>query len=225
MKKKLLLILIVLFAFVVIPFNVNAKKDKATVYLFRGKGCTYCRALLTYLNSINDEVGDMYELKAYEVWNSTDNSQLMKDISEFLGSPAQGVPYLIIGNKVFPGYYDGYNEEIKSAIKSLYKTEASKRYDVFKEYKKEHELTKKYKSQNLKQVLKEEGIEYNDGEEGSSKLSSSTKVIICNLVITVLAAGAVVAFVNYKVNKLDSNITKNINKANKVEKPKKVSKK
>lgn len=224
MKKKLLLILIVLFAFVVIPFNVSAKKDKATVYLFRGKGCTYCRALLTYLNEINDEVGDMYELKSYEVWNNTDNAQLMKTISEFLEQPAQGVPYLIIGDKVFPGYYDGYNEGIKSSIKSLYDTDASKRYDVMKEYKKQNKLqSSSYKTLNLKEVLKEEGIKYNDGK--SSKLASSTKVIVCNLIISVVAACAVIVFVNFKVNKLSASIKDGANKVTKVEKTEKASKK
>ena len=71
--KKLLIFLFVLFSFMLIPVKTNAK-DKATIYLFRGKGCGYCRALLTFLNSINDEYGDMYELKSYEVWNDQTNS-------------------------------------------------------------------------------------------------------------------------------------------------------
>lgn len=206
MKKKFLLALIVLFSFLLIPVSANAK-DKATVYLFRGKGCTYCRALLTFLNDNNDEIGNYYELKAFEVWNDSDNSELMTTISTFLNQPAQGVPYLIIGDKVFPGYYDGYNDEIISTIKKLYETDKSKRYDVFDEYGKSNKLTKKYKSLNLKEVLKEEGIKYNEIKKSSSGTSSKW-VIIWNFVFTLISTLIIITFINKKFKQLNENIKK-----------------
>lgn len=206
MKKKLVLLLIVLFSFMLIPINTNASKnDKATIYLFRGKGCGYCRALLTFLNSINDEYGDMYELKSYEVWYNEDNYNLMKTISEFLEQPAQGVPYLIVGNKVFPGYASSYDADIKKAIKDLYNTDKSKRYDVFDEYEKKDTkfTTSKYKTLNFKEALDEEGIKYNSAKK-SSKTTTSNNVIIWNLVFTVVSTAAVLLFVNFKFNRLNT---------------------
>ena len=78
MKKVFLAILISVLCF--IPFSVNAEEkeyktlnldealkeekidhdfsnyketdDQAIIYLFRGKGCAYCKKFLTYLNSI-----------------------------------------------------------------------------------------------------------------------------------------------------------------------------
>ena len=79
MKKKLILLLLVVS---LLPFKVFAKSlvddyntmnfketleaegftlenkdyketdDQAIIYMFRGQGCTYCRAFLTFLNSI-----------------------------------------------------------------------------------------------------------------------------------------------------------------------------
>lgn len=215
--KKLLIFLFVLFSFMLIPVKTNAK-DKATIYLFRGKGCGYCRSLLTFLNSINDEYGDMYELKSYEVWNDQDNYQLMKDISEFLDEPASGVPYLIVGDQVFPGYASTYDSSIKLAIKDLYETKKSKRYDVMAEYKKKNAKfdVSKYKSLNFKEALNQEGIEYNKPKKKSSETSSSS-VIIWNFVFTAVATSSIILFVNSKFNKLNEAISAT-NKATKTSK-------
>lgn len=204
--KKLFMFLFILFSFMLIPIKTNAK-DKATIYLFRGKGCGYCRSLLTFLNSINDEYGNMYELKSFEVWNNQNNYELMKSISEFLNETASGVPYLIIGKEVFPGYAASYDSSIKTAIEELYNTKKSKRYDVMEEYKKKNAKfdLSKYKSLTFKQTLSEEGIKYNEPKKKSSSTSSSN-VIIWNLVFTAVATSSIIAFVNYKFKKLEESI-------------------
>ena len=55
-------------------------------------------------------------------------------MGDFLEQPAEGVPYIIIGNQVFPGYAASYDQGIKDAITSLYNTKKDDRYDVFKAY-------------------------------------------------------------------------------------------
>lgn len=217
MKKKIVLFLIVLFSFMLIPINTNAaKNEKATVYLFRGKGCGYCRALLTFLNEINGEYGDMYELVSYEAWNNQDNYELMGSISKFLEQPAQGVPYLIIGKEVFPGYADIYDEQIKTAIKNLYETDKNKRYDVFEEYKKAgNTLKSSYKTLDLKGALNEEGIKYNEPSKKKSSTTSSKSVIIWNLVFTAISTSCIILFVSLKFKKLNEKIELSLKKANK----------
>ncbi len=120
----------------------NYKEDnkQITIYMFRGKGCTYCRAFLTYLNSIVGEYGKYFKLESYEVWNDSKNAELMDKVSSFMDKQAQGVPYIIIGDKVFTGYSSAYDQEIKTAIKKLYKEK--NRYDVFKEMDKEEKKGK-----------------------------------------------------------------------------------
>ena len=154
MKKKLLLLLI---AFV-LPFNTLAKtfyddyetknfketleaeemeiKNKnykeddkqAIIYMFRGDGCGYCRAFLEFLNSISEEYGKYFRLVSFEVWNNSQNADLLNKVPLVTNESAGGVPYIIIGEKVFGGYAESYNDEIKSAIMAQYNDPS---YDVF----------------------------------------------------------------------------------------------
>lgn len=217
MKNKILVLLIVLFGFILIPYNARAA-EKPTIYLFRGKGCPHCQDFIKFLNDINDEYGKYYELKSFEVWYDSDNYELMQSISEFLGQPSKGVPYIIIGKKVIPGYIDSLDDEIKKAIKDLYETKESSRYDVFKEYEKTNKLTKKYESSNLKETVESEGIKYNDSNKKNSLKTSSLWIIIWNLIFTVLGTSAVILFINYKFKKFNDNIKTSMQKAEKVNK-------
>ena len=140
MKKVFLAILISVLCF--IPFSVNAEEkeyktlnldealkeeeidhdfsnyketdDQAIIYLFRGKGCAYCKKFLTYLNSIVDDYGKYFKVVSYEVWYDNDNAELMEKVCNLLGQKAEGVPYIVIGDKVFAGYAESYNDEINN---------------------------------------------------------------------------------------------------------------
>ena len=68
-----------------------------------------------------------------------------------MGSEAGGVPYIIIGDKVFPGYAESYDEDIKTAIKELYDSE--EKYDVFEEYNKAIDKAKKQASGNAGTII------------------------------------------------------------------------
>ena len=126
--------------------NYKESDKQITIYLFRGYGCGYCHRFLEFLNSIVADYGKYFKLVSYEVWYDKDNSDLMQKVSTFLGQPAQGVPYIIIGDKVFGGYSNKYDEDIKKAIKELY--ESDNRYDVFEEMKKAEESKGKEESKN-----------------------------------------------------------------------------
>ena len=161
MKKKIFLLLLV--AAILLPISTLAKtyydeyktmnlkealaqeeielqnKDykendkQAIIYLFRGNGCGYCRAFLTFLSSISKEYGDYFRVVSFEVWQDSKNSALMNKVASVTNKPAGGVPYIIIGDKVFGGYAAAYDEDIKAAIMAQYKDSS---YDVFKELEK-----------------------------------------------------------------------------------------
>ena len=114
--------------------------DQITIYMFRGIGCGYCQAFLKFINSITEEYGEKFKLKSYEVWQTANNGELMVEVSEFLGEEAGGVPFIVIGDKAFPGYAEVYDEEIKTAIDELY--ESKNRYDVFDAMAKAKKLEK-----------------------------------------------------------------------------------
>ena len=162
--------------------------DQAIIYLFRGNGCGYCRAFLTYLNSIAEEYGKYFKVVSFEVWNNSDNSELLTAVSSFLEQPAEGVPFIIIGDQVFPGYAESYNDGIKQAITNLYQTESSKRYDVIEEY-------------NKKLV-----------EDERAERSATAKPIIWNFIFITIATIIIVSTINSAkrdiLSEIDSQTTK-----------------
>ena len=111
----------------------DSTSDQVTIYMFRGQGCGYCRKFLTFLSSISEEYGKYFKLVSFEVWQDQDNSELMAQVGEALGEEISGVPFIIIGDKTFPGYAETYDEQIKDAIKELYDEEEKDRYDIFDE--------------------------------------------------------------------------------------------
>lgn len=208
--------------------NYSENDDQITIYLFRGKGCGYCRAFLSFLNSITSEYGKYYKLESFEVWYDEDNYNLMNQISYYLDKElAGGVPYIVIGDKVFPGYADTYDEDIKTAIKTLYNTSKKDRYDVFAKAEKDG-LTS---IEELKKMFPEEntGSENTYGETSTSSYSSKSlvKIIIWNAVftaVTICAVGVMIYTSNKKMAELiDSKIkVKNYMQQAQSEAPKKV---
>ena len=162
--------------------NYKETDNQITIYMFRGYGCGYCRNFLTFLNSIIDDYGKYFKLVAYETWYDQENYNYLNTISNFLGQPAQGVPYIIIGDKVFPGYASSYDEQIKEAIKKLYETKKEDRYDVMVEYEK-----------SLKKSEK-------DDKKGDVSLNSWL-IIIINFVVVVAGAASII-YITYSQNKI-----------------------
>lgn len=122
--------------------DYEESKDKINIYMFRGTGCGYCKKFLNFLNSITDEYGKYFNLVSFEVWQDSDNQELMTEVANVMGQEATGVPYIVIGDKVFPGYAEEYDEPIKEAIVNLYETKKEDRYDVISKVtnKKNHDV-------------------------------------------------------------------------------------
>ncbi|MBQ1813135.1 MAG: hypothetical protein II119_04240 [Bacilli bacterium] len=132
--------------------NYKESDEKATVYLFRGKGCGYCRGFINFLNDNIDELGKYFNLVSYEVWNDADNADLMQEVANFTGVAAQGVPYIVVGEKVFDGFTEEYyGEEFKAELKKLYDSE--ERYDVFEAMEKAELDAKKAENANVNKII------------------------------------------------------------------------
>lgn len=112
--------------------NYEENDDQVTIYMFRGNGCGYCRGFLAYLNSITEEYGDLFKLRSFEVWSDSKNSELLQNMVNVTGQASTGIPYIMIGEKVFKGYIADWNDDILEAIK----TEAAKKkkFDYFEQY-------------------------------------------------------------------------------------------
>lgn len=134
-------LLVILMMILVAPFAVFAeeegdKKDtkEVNIYFFRGQGCSHCAEAEEWFKSIEEELGDRFEIVDYETWYNEDNAELMKKVAEARGEAEQatGVPYIIVGDKSWIGFADDYKEEIKDQINSEYGKNINDRYDVMK---------------------------------------------------------------------------------------------
>ena len=165
--------------------NYKEKDNQVIIYLFRGSGCGYCYKFLNFLNDLDDEYKNKIKLVSYEVWNDEANKKLLDKVGTFLEQPAQGVPYIVIGDQVFAGYADVYDESIKAKIDELYSQKPAKRYDVMKE------MAKK--------------------DKASNKTTSDSKTIVCNIIIAAISTSITLLFVNYKFSTLDNKASKKKN--------------
>lgn len=181
--------------------NYQESNDKITIYLFRGKGCTFCKAYLTFMDSITEEYGKYFNMVSFEVWNNENNWNLMQRVSYHLKNEvAGGVPYIIIGDKVFQGFAESYSEDIKKTIVDLYNTNKNDRYDVFKNIEKNglislEELKEIYQKSDTKATTSEN---YNT----NSSKDSNTQVILWNLLFVSIGTTAIILFNNYKFNQI-----------------------
>ncbi len=166
--------------------NYKESDKQTTIYLFMGETCGYCHKFLEYLASIVPEYGEYFKLQAYEIWNNSDNSKLMKKVANFLDESVGGVPFIVIGDKTFVGYTENYNEQIKSAIKEQY--DSKDKFDVMNEMKKEEKKT----------------------TGGSSSTS-----IIWNFVFITIGTGIILAFVNVKHQETQRKIEELLGKVQK----------
>ena len=181
--KNLKLLLLLILTLLILPFAVNAEEtessaeesskevEKVNVYFFRGEGCSYCAAAEKWFDEISDEYGEKFKVVDYETWNSQENMDLMNEVAKARGETADGVPYIIVGNKSWNGFADDYKESIISQIEEEYKLDADSRYDIM-------------------QLI--DGI----GNDDSKKDSTGSDVLF--IIISVIIVG-VVGFGLYKV--------------------------
>lgn len=135
MKKFLNMVLVFLFAILLVPTFVFAdaekeeevKREPVKIYEFYGSTCGYCASLNNYLDSLENDYGDYFDLVKYEVWGSEKNNALMNALAKEMGDAVNGVPYLVIGDYTLNGYSESDNEDILKAILTEYEKEEAER--------------------------------------------------------------------------------------------------
>ena len=111
---KILFLVICLFSFCNVV-NAVSEKNLVNIYLFHSYTCKHCKEEIKLLDELEKEY-DNIKIYKYEV-NENGNGELLKNISEIMGSKVTGTPYTIIGNKVFSGYdYENSKGRFKGAI-------------------------------------------------------------------------------------------------------------
>lgn len=155
MKKLKYLVVFALVLFLPFVVSVSAEKKtetkeskKVNVYLFRGDGCPHCQEAEEWFDELknDEEYSKYYTLVDYEVWYNEDNASLMEKVAKDLGTEANGVPFIVIGEKYFSGFSKDMADDIKGAIKDAYNN---------KDYK---DVVKGSAKANNKKVEKEKSI-------------------------------------------------------------------
>ena len=97
MKKVKILLFIALACILVLPFSVFAEGEEettssnkeVTLYFFRGEGCSHCAEFESWLEEIEPEYGNLFEVKDYETWYNEDNQKLMNEVAEVRGEEVE----------------------------------------------------------------------------------------------------------------------------------------
>ena len=178
--------------------NYKENDKQVTIYLFRGKGCAFCRAFLTFLNSITDEYGKYFKVVSFEVWNDAENSALLSSVAAFMNKELEGVPFIVIGDKVFDGYTEAYDEDIKSTIKELY--DSKDRYDVFAEMTEEDLDVTSIADDQATDESTDVTNEYSN--TSSNKDISNSEVLLITFLLFIVNIIVIVTYVNYENKKV-----------------------
>ena len=136
--KKFKILLVIMIGLLMIPFSTYAEEEnveetdkRVTVYFFYGDGCPHCAKFEEAFDNMKKDFGDSFKIIRYEVWKNEENSKLMDKILELKGEEENGgVPYVIVGDKAWIGYDETEIDEVVEAIKSEYKKDVEKRYDI-----------------------------------------------------------------------------------------------
>lgn len=152
--KKIKFLFVLLMAVFVLPFAVFAEGEEEAVeqevtevaegqenaggeeskevkvYFFRGEGCPHCQEAEEWFKSIEEEYGSYFEIVDYETWQDEDNAALMQKVAEARGETAEGVPYIVIGDKSWNGFTESYEQEMIEQIKKMFEQDVNERYDI-----------------------------------------------------------------------------------------------
>ena len=113
--------------------DVAFDDNKVNIYFFWGQGCSYCEKEFQFLESIDGEYREYFNIYAFEVWHDQSNRVLLDDFAEIMDETVSGVPFTIIGDETFSGFASTMESEFKNAII----TQATKDFDVYREYQKD----------------------------------------------------------------------------------------
>ena len=117
--------------------DIDLSSNKPNIYIFWGDGCPHCKALAKFISKLPAETKDKVNIYSFEVWGNKDNKAFMKKFGKYLGQDVSGVPFMIIGDKIFDGYSSGdtkTDQQILDAINTIIKNQGS--IDQYKLYKK-----------------------------------------------------------------------------------------
>ena len=173
--------------------NYQETDDQAIIYLFRGRGCGFCRNFLSFLNSISKDYGKYFKLVSFEVWHDADNSALLNKMPNVTGVKAEGIPYIIIGSKVFDGYASNYDEEIKKSIMDEYNNKSE---DIFSKMQKYDDGTFKLENTSVSDEKEQNNNNTSNYSNTSSNVDNTFAIVFWNFIFIAISTSIILYFNN-----------------------------
>ena len=104
MKIKVIIFSLVFLFFGCCDYAL-AESSQVNVYFFWGSGCPHCAKEEKFLEFLESKYPQI-KLRSYEVWNNADNRQLLMDLGKKMNVNISGVPFTVVGEHYFTGWYD-----------------------------------------------------------------------------------------------------------------------
>ena len=104
MFKKILL---AIFLFFLLFFGADRvlAANQVTLYFFWGDGCPHCAKEEVFLEKLESKYPQL-QVRDFEVWKNQENQQLFAKLGQKLGMEINGVPFTMVGDRYFSGWYD-----------------------------------------------------------------------------------------------------------------------
>jgi len=101
--KKILFFLVVLT--LLFP-RASLADDTVDVYFFWANGCPHCAKESIFLDSLETKYGDDIDVHRFEVSESKENAELLASFGEQFDTEIVGVPFTVIVDEYFVGFYN-----------------------------------------------------------------------------------------------------------------------
>ncbi len=118
MLKKILFSLFIFLLLIVPAQNILAQDiGDVNVYFFWGDGCPHCAREKPFLEKLEQKYPEV-KVYDYEIWRDAGNRDLMVEVAKKLNASVSGVPFTVVGEKYFIGYYNDATtgREIEEAV-------------------------------------------------------------------------------------------------------------
>ena len=94
------------------------KTNTVTIYFFHQETCPHCKKENIFLNELQEKYKDDVIIKRYEVSKSQINSDYLVKAKEKMDVDTSGVPFTVMGDKVYIGYTDTIGSSIEKNLKT-----------------------------------------------------------------------------------------------------------
>ena len=102
--KKILFVLVI-YCILFIPSVKAIEKNLVNIYLFYYETCPHCTSEKELLNELENKY-DNIRIYKYDV-NTDNNMELLNNVAQLFDTDVMGVPFTVIGDKVYKGFsYD-----------------------------------------------------------------------------------------------------------------------